>query len=465
MNKLIGLLLLPVILAVSCTTGQMSDNETVSDAKAESVIDDVTSATPDGTGWKINLTGVRNDQMWQSDMDEWKNKEAHKVEMTLEKKGVTSLYSGIAFSDVAAVVDDPAGGMPYVFQDSLWADGYDITLTSEDGYSYTFNTADVVASDIMLVDMIDGKAVSPRIAGNITGKAWIHDLVEIELGLFSVDLASNSFELELEINGINKSYTIAELEKMPIYIEDKGSFTNSHGNTTNSVYGGVKLIPLLEEVMEVSADTSIKIIAMDGYEMSYSGDMLLDQNNGYWILAFKENGAYMPEDPGYIRLVKAGPDNPNITGHVSARMIKKIVSEGKPFKNFELTIIEKDMNEVFDRQTMQSGVITNKNRVSYHDRKKNSDIPYMGISMWRLLERMEGYKSVIIEASDGFSVTLAAGELDGNDNVILAMYTGDNDELLSDSDWPLRLVWDKDSDVVPSGIKAVRNVVKLTLVY
>ena len=39
----------------------------------------------------------------------------------------------------------------------------------------------------------------------------------------------------------------------------------------------------------------------------------------------------MPEDPGYIRLVKVGPQNPNFTGHVSARMVKKIIIKDTAF--------------------------------------------------------------------------------------------------------------------------------------
>ncbi|MCK5202013.1 MAG: hypothetical protein KAR21_26850, partial [Spirochaetales bacterium] len=319
--------------------------------------------------------------------------------------------------------------------------------------------------EILLVDTIDGEPVSPQIAGNITSKAWIRDLKEIELSLAPVDLDSNTFEFVMNINENVSSYTIEELEAMPIYIEDRGSYTNSHGNTTAGIYGGVKLIPLLSGFMEVTPETAIKIIAMDGYEMDYSGEMLLDQSDGDWILAFKENGEYMPEDPGYIRLLKVGPGEPNITGHVSARMVKKLVTGGDPFKDFSLSIVDKGNTEIFDRQTLQSGVITNKNRVAYYDRKKDIDIPYMGISIWRLLERPTGYSAVTIKAADGFTVTLDNTQLEGNDDIILAMYTGSDDLLLNEGEWPLRLVWDKDTAIVPDSIKAVRNVTSIILIY
>jgi hypothetical protein len=460
-------LVLTAFLLISmgyATGGKLGASENTEASVTE--VDDVSSATPAGEGWKIDLMGVRSDELWQSQLSSWKEAEnSSTVEMSLEKKGETKLYSGILLKDIVAMVDDPSGGMPYEFQEELWNEGYDITFTSADGYSASFNSADVSSEDVLLVDSVDGKTVSPQIAGNLTGKAWVRDLVSIELSLAAVDLAQNSFEFMLEINGEVSAYTIADLEAMDIYVEDKGGFTNSYGNKTEGIYGGVKLIPLLSESMDVTAESAIRIIAMDGYEMSYGGDMLLDQEDGEWILAFKENGEYMPEDPGYIRLVKVGPQNPDITGHVSARMIKKIVTEGEPFEDFGLTIVQKDLTEVFDRQTMQSGVSVNKNKVTYYYQKKDQDIEYMGISLWRLLERPSEYKAIEISAGDGFSVTLDNTQVEGNDDVIIAMYTGEDNSLLDEKDWPLRLVWDKEAALVPDGIKAVRNVKKITLIY
>ena len=432
---------------------------------ASAQVDTTSSATPAGEGWVVRLTGVRQDEVWQSDVEEWRKQSDAYREEELEKKGESNLYGGIPLSSVVAMVDDADGGMPYLFQADRWEEGYEITLTAADGYSYTFSTTEVSPDEVFLVDRIDGAPVSPRIAGNITTRAWVRDLTEIELGLAPVSLTENDFELVLEIHGRTTAYTIGELEAMPMYVEDRGSYTNSYGNTFSAVWGGVKLVPLLERYMAITPETTIRIVAMDGYEMTYGGEMLLDQEDGEWILAFKEDGEYMPEDPGYIRLVKAGPDNPNITGHVSARMVKRIVTEGEPFRNFELTIVDGDGVEVFDRQTLQSGVSTNRDRVAYYDRRADAEVPYMGIAVWRLLERLDGYRAVTIEATDGFSVTLDNAELEGNDDVILAMYTGRDDRLLGDNEWPLRLVWDRDAEVVPEGIRSVRNVVRIELEY
>jgi len=74
----------------------------------------------------------------------------------------------------------------------------------------------------------------------------------------------------------------------------------------------------------------------------------------------------------------------------------------------------------------------------------------------------KGYK-VRIVAGDGYSITLDSRDIDGNDAVIIAMYQDDAE--LQGSDWPLKLVWDSEADRVPEGIKAVRNVIAIELLF
>ena len=65
-------------------------------------------------------------------------------------------------------------------------------------------------------------------------------------------------------------------------------------------------------------------------------------------------------------------------------------------------------------------------------------------------------------ATDGFSVSLDSGQIDRNDEVILAALK--DGEELPEREWPLILVWDKDAETVPAGIKGVRNVNEIQLV-
>ncbi len=134
---------------------------------------------------------------------------------------------------------------------------------------------------------------------------------------------------------------------------------------------------------------------------------------------------------------------------------------------------------------MQSGVSCHNRTVTYYDRKNDLDIIYTGIPLWRLLAysddqdyaphmqdssiisynrdaATEGYE-VVISAADGFAITLNSSQLDKNDDVIIAMYR--DGEELPESDFPLVIVWDKDAETVPEGIKAVRNIASIELLF
>ena len=68
---------------------------------------------------------------------------------------------------------------------------------------------------------------------------------------------------------------------------------------------------------------SITKEAMDGYAMSYSGDQLLDNSDGDWILAFKETVLICLKIQAYIRLVKVGPKDPNLPDMSQQEWLKK----------------------------------------------------------------------------------------------------------------------------------------------
>lgn len=441
------------------------------------------TAGAEAPSWTVELSGVRADTLRGADFEDSKEHSTHYVEREYERKGKTNTYAGMPLRMICAMVDGPDSNHPYVFDADLWAEGYDVTITAADGYSATFNTADVAPEAILFVDMVDGEAVSPRMAGDVPGNLWVKDVVSIELALGG-SAEEEEFSLELEINDEVTSYTLEELEASPYYIEDKGSYTTSAGTTYTHTYGGVKFADLLSGFVRIEDDTTITVQAMDGYEMTYNGAQITDTSDGDWILAFKSDGEYLPFDPGYIRTVKVGPDTPNILGHTSARMVQKVIVSAEPYRDFNLTM-EGMIDDVLDRQTVQTGISCHKTVVNYYDRKADEVIQYEGIPVWCLLawsddpdyaphkqdssiisydaEAAEAGYSVVITAGDDFSVTLDSRELHKNDDVILAMYSEGKE--LTGSDWPLKLVWDQDAETVPAGIKAVKNVVKISLLF
>ncbi|RKX44661.1 MAG: hypothetical protein DRP38_09150, partial [Thermotogae bacterium] len=208
---------------------------------------------------------------------------------------------------------------------------------------------------------------------------------------------------------------------------------------------------------------------------TYSGKQILDQKDGYWILAFKKDGEYLPLDPGYIRIMKVGEDNPMIEGHLSVRMVKRVEVVKKKYENITLKI-KGYMDFTLDRQTLESGISCHGVEVEYEGHV------YKGIPLWRLLAysddpkyaphkqdpsiksyneelALKGYKVRVI-AEDGYSITLDSRDLNKEDGVIIAMYR--DGELIED-EGPLVLVWDGSLKI--EGIKKVKNVVKIELIF
>ena len=218
---------------------------------------------------------------------------------------------------------------------------------------------------------------------------------------------------------------------------------------------------------------------MDGYEMTYSGSQVLDQKDGTWILAFRLDGDFLPKDPGYVRTIKVGPANPNIDGHLSVRMVKKITVMQKGFKDFSMRLDGK-MQWVLDRSTLESCTSCHRTTVTFE--KKGLVDTYTGFPAWLALAYVDdpkyaphkqdtsiltydaaaaaaGYRVDFI-AADGFTVSLDSRDLDHNDQVILAMYK--NGAPLPEGEFPLVLVWDRDAKKIPAGIKNAKMLAKVT---
>jgi hypothetical protein len=444
----------------------------------------LSSPSETGSGWTVTINGIRSDGFDQGYFEEAKVHENHYVTVVLEKKGTMHTYQGMPLWLVVAMADGYDNHHPFAFDDGLWSDGYDVTLTASDGYAATFSTLDIGPDDLIIADTEDGVAISPSIVGDVSSKLWIKDLAIIDLGLMQTAAEEKPFELIVDINGTVQQYTLAELEQSPYYIEEKGSYTTSAGTTYVHQYGGVKFGDFLQQFLVLENDTAVTMVAMDGYEMTYSGEQILDDSSGLWLLAFKSDGEYMPVDPGYVRTVKVGPSLPDIEGHLSVRMIQKIVASGEEFKEFTL-IMNGEMDSDIDRQTFESCASCHSTTVTYVDKKSGEENSYTGVALWRLNAysddelyaphkqdtsiisynedaALEGYQVEII-AADGYSITLDSKELNFNQDVIIAMYK--NDELLSEREWPLVIVWDKDAEIIPDGIKSVRNLEGITLLF
>lgn len=457
--------------------GEEAEAETAPSAKSD-------QSFQDGTGWSIDLKGIRTAKLWQSYYEEAKTHASHSVEKFVDKKGVQTSYRGLPLSLALAMVDGTDTDHAWLFDAALWSAGYDITLVAKDGYSATFNTKDLAADALIIADTENGKPIAPMVVGDSVKNLWVKDIARIDTSLAPSALvaAAASFSLDIDINGAKASFSLAELEKLPIYKEGPGAYTTSAGTRYEGVYGGVKLLDLIKSYADLSADDSITFVAMDGYEMSYSGKTILDSPDGEWLLAFKLDGDWLAKDPGYIRTIKVGPDTPNIDGHLSVRMVKKIVVKQKDFVDFTLKLSGK-LNFDLDRSTVQSCVSCHTQTVTFE--KKGEVAEYTGFPLWLLMGYVDDAKyaphkqdatiaaysneaanagyAITMTAADGFKITLNSKDITHNDDIIVALYK--NGEKLPDSEAPLTVVWDRAAKKIPEGIKNIKMLASVGAVF
>ncbi|HAE21170.1 MAG TPA: hypothetical protein DCG47_02450 [Spirochaetaceae bacterium] len=476
-------LLIALSLAFAACVSDASPAQAEEDAEAVSAVSAVSAASEAGeaqaagTGWSIGLKGIREDALWESVFEDSKKHASHYREVTVESKGVKLSYQGMPLWLAVAMIDGPDAKHAYRFDKELWEAGYDLTLIAKDGYSATFNTKDVAPDALLIADSENGKAIAPMTVGNAPKNLWVRDLVRIDTTLApsALEKAAASFRLELDINGAAASFSLKELESLAIYKEARGAYTTSAGTRYEGVYGGVKLLDLLKSYADLAANDSITFVAMDGYEMSYPGKQLMDNKDGDWLLAFKLDGEYLEKDPGYVRTIKVGPGTPNIEGHLSVRMVKKIVVKQKDFVDFSLSVKGKASLDL-DRGTIQSCVSCHTRTVTFE--RKDIVAEYTGFPLWLLMGYVDdpeymphrqdksilpyddkaalaGY-SIELKAADGFSISVDSRSIHRNNDIIIAMYKAG--EKLPADEAPLVLVWDRKAARLPENLKNIKQI-------
>ncbi len=275
-----------------------------------------------------------------------------------------------------------------------------------------------------------------------------------------------------------RTFTLAELETTFFAVTYPGTYTRSSGEEVTALWTGFSLQDLLGNWPE---DTEIEVLAADGYRMRYRYGSLSDAQ-GMWILAFKQDGKYLPFNPGYFRLVKAGPGNPRFLSAASARMVTRIEVRGQ-YRPYSLRL-SGAQEKVFSRWDLEAGVACPCHAQKVVATHKGQAHTYIGIPIWRLLAYIDdeiapagtglkyddaafnwemaksGYL-VEIRAADGFSQVIPSAYLAGEDRFILALKV-DGRFLDEEEGGPLLFLWD-DGVSVPPGLKRVKWVTEIVI--
>jgi len=276
-------------------------------------------------------------------------------------------------------------------------------------------------------------------------------------------------------------YTLDDLEALDV-LTAPGTFTNSAGVDYTATYTGV---PLTTLIGNIPADTTVRVTASDGYSMNYAAGMLADRSEGTWILAFKENGEVMPLDPGYLRIVEVGKDNPHFTSSLSARMVETIEVLGT-YEAYTLRMTGA-VDRTFTRGELEAGAGCPCHTATVTVTSKGETHTYTGLPLWRLVAYVdddvypaadEGIHyndsdfndalaatdyEITLTASDGYTQTLLSSWIARDDRFIVA-FMEDGSFLDPSADGYVRFVYD-DSVALPEGVrlKSVKFLTQISL--
>ncbi|MCR4392567.1 MAG: molybdopterin-dependent oxidoreductase [Candidatus Acetothermia bacterium] len=276
-----------------------------------------------------------------------------------------------------------------------------------------------------------------------------------------------------------RTYTMRELETHFAAVTGPGTFVNRVGREIGARYTG---IPLADLLGPWPPDTEVEAVAADGYRMRYRYGDLVEQD-WIWILAFKQDGVYLPFDPGYFRLVKVGPGNPRFESARSARMVIRVEVHGT-YESYTLRL-QGQVERTFTRAELEAGVGCPCHARTVTATRNGEAHAYSGLPLWRLLAYVDddrfppaelgihyddadfndalaaGGYTVEIRAADGFSQRIPVRYLARDDRYILALQV-DGRFLAAADGGPLLLVWD-DAAPVPEGLRRVKWVAEIVI--
>jgi len=288
--------------------------------------------------------------------------------------------------------------------------------------------------------------------------------------------------LSVKSGGETRSYTMADLGLLES-VTASGTFTTSAGVDYTATYSGV---PFSALIGNAPSDGTVCVTAADGYSMNYPVAQLLDRSTGTWILAYMENGWWMPLDPGTLRVVQVGSEPPHFASSLSARMVTGIEVLGT-YTEYTLTMTG-ETTRVFARGELEAGIGCPCHTATVDVTSKGQTSTYSGLPLWRLLAYVdggtapspeqgihyddvdfndawvaEGY-TVVLTAADGYSQSIPAHVVARDDRFIVA-FKRDGSFLDAETDGPMRFVLDA-SVVLPEGVtvKSVKFLASIAIV-
>lgn len=282
------------------------------------------------------------------------------------------------------------------------------------------------------------------------------------------DTPAEKPDITLVISGQENSVTLTwdDLHDMPTY-EGPGGRISSVGTVTPpSKFKGVTIEDLCGLVGGITPQNSIRVVAKDGYAMTFSYDQVVtgdfdtyDPVTGadapfddklWLVVVYEEEGEPIPADSdGPLWLAILGSNKVVTDGHWWIKWVETI-EVIQALDQWSLHL-EGTLSEDIDRGTFETGAAPSCHGTSWTDDKGRI---WIGIPLWLLVGRVDdenvheddsfndglaeaGYDVNVI-AADGYSITLDSATVARNDDIIVAYLL--DDQPLLEKHWPLRLV-------------------------
>ena len=387
----------------------------------------------------------------------------------------------------AAIYTDTPAGTPILGME-VGSDGADAPTFVFLAPDEKFSNADMLAALGTKYSHYYGGTTPSTTGLLVKGVAYLivnYDGASLPTAAETATVASGPAEgvaLTVTSGGETFSYTMADLGQLES-VTALGTFTTSAGVDYTATYSGV---PFSALIGNAPSDGTVRVTASDGYSMNYPVSQLLDRTTGTWILAYMENGWYMPLDPGYLRVVQVGPENPHFTSSLSARMVTTIEVLGT-YTAYTLTV-SGETTRVFTRGELEAGIGCPCHTSTVTTTMKGVTATYSGLPLWRLLAYVDGGTApapeqgihyddadfndalvaagynVVLTASDGYTQTVPASVVAHDDRFIVA-FKKNGEFLDATTEGAMRFVYDN-SVVFPEGVslKSVKFLTSISIV-
>ncbi len=279
--------------------------------------------------------------------------------------------------------------------------------------------------------------------------------------------AESSVTLELVGPDGTKTLTLAEIQELPA-VEGWAGIKSSTGRITPPAqFKGAPLTELAELAGGLSPDVGVRVIARDGYAMTFSYDQITEGDFVTYdpatgdevtveeplqaVVAYEQNGQPIPaESDGPFRIMVLTPENNQVVdGHWAVKWAEQIELRSLA-EEWTLELIGA-LTEEIDRGTFESCTAPGCHQAAWTDEKAQE---WTGVPLWLLLGYVDdetkhddnafaadlaeqGYP-VEVTAADGYTIALDSPHLAGNDKILVANQV--NGTPLVDDNFPLRLV-------------------------